>query len=138
MYIVSVSYIGGGNRSNWRKPPSYQPVASHRQTLSHNFVSSTPQQYFSYIVEVHFYWWKKPGYLEKTTDLFSPGTLASSTTKTGRHDIAEILLKVASNTKIQNSNSSSDFPIIDYDKKKSADYLNFNENPLLIFKIDHL
>ena len=29
---------------------------------------------------------------------FSPDTLASSTTKTGRHDIAEILLKVASNT----------------------------------------
>jgi hypothetical protein len=27
--------------------------------------------------------------------LFSPGTPASSTTKTGRHDIAEILLKVA-------------------------------------------
>jgi hypothetical protein len=26
---------------------------------------------------------------------FSPGTPASSTTKTGRHDIAEILLKVA-------------------------------------------
>jgi hypothetical protein len=33
---------------------------------------------------------------------FSPGTLASPTTKTGRHDIAEILLKVAS--KHQNSN----------------------------------
>jgi hypothetical protein len=30
---------------------------------------------------------------------FSPGTLASSTTKTGRHDIAEMLLKVALNTK---------------------------------------
>jgi hypothetical protein len=29
---------------------------------------------------------------------FSPGTLASSTTKTGHHDIAEILLKVALNT----------------------------------------
>ena len=29
---------------------------------------------------------------------FSPGTLASSTTKTGRHDIAEILLKVVLNT----------------------------------------
>jgi hypothetical protein len=29
---------------------------------------------------------------------FSPGTPASSTTKTGRHDIAEILLKVAKNT----------------------------------------
>jgi len=29
---------------------------------------------------------------------FSPGTPASSTTKTGRHDIAELLLKVALNT----------------------------------------
>jgi hypothetical protein len=29
---------------------------------------------------------------------FSPGTPASSTTKNGRHNIAEILLKVASNT----------------------------------------
>jgi hypothetical protein len=28
---------------------------------------------------------------------FSPGTLSSSTTNTGRHDIAEILLKVALN-----------------------------------------
>jgi hypothetical protein len=33
---------------------------------------------------------------------FSPGTPASSTTKTDRHDIAEILLKVALNTKNQN------------------------------------
>ena len=32
---------------------------------------------------------------------FSPGTPASSTTKTGLYDIAEILLKVALNTKIQ-------------------------------------
>ena len=32
---------------------------------------------------------------------FSPGTPASSTTKTGHHDISEILLKVALNTKIQ-------------------------------------
>jgi hypothetical protein len=30
---------------------------------------------------------------------FSPGTPASSTTKTGRHDIAKILLKVVLNTK---------------------------------------
>jgi hypothetical protein len=36
--------------------------------------------------------------------LVSPGTLASSTTKTGRHDIAEILLKVALNTKNQSVN----------------------------------
>jgi hypothetical protein len=35
---------------------------------------------------------------------FSPGTPAFSTTKTGRHDIAEILLKVALNTKNQKSN----------------------------------
>jgi hypothetical protein len=33
---------------------------------------------------------------------FSPGTPASSTTKTGRHEIAEILQKVALNTKNQN------------------------------------
>jgi hypothetical protein len=32
---------------------------------------------------------------------FSPGTPASSTTKTGRQDIAEILLEVALNTKNQ-------------------------------------
>jgi hypothetical protein len=32
---------------------------------------------------------------------FSPGTPASSTTKTRRHDIDEILLKVALNTKNQ-------------------------------------
>ena len=32
---------------------------------------------------------------------FAPGTPASSTTKTGRHDIAEILLKVVLNTKNQ-------------------------------------
>ena len=32
---------------------------------------------------------------------FSPGTPSSSTTKTGRHDIAEILLKVALYTKNQ-------------------------------------
>jgi hypothetical protein len=35
---------------------------------------------------------------------FSPGTPASSTTKTGRHDIAEILLKVALKTKNQSFN----------------------------------
>jgi hypothetical protein len=35
---------------------------------------------------------------------FFPGTPASSTTKTGRHDITEILLKVALNTKNQSIN----------------------------------
>jgi hypothetical protein len=37
---------------------------------------------------------------------FSPGTPTSSTTKTGRHDIAEILLKVELNTKNQSINQS--------------------------------
>jgi hypothetical protein len=37
---------------------------------------------------------------------FSPGTPASSTTKTGRHDIPEILLKVALSTKNQSINQS--------------------------------
>jgi hypothetical protein len=35
---------------------------------------------------------------------FFPGTPVSSTTKTGRHEIAEILLKVALNTKNKNLN----------------------------------
>jgi hypothetical protein len=46
--------------------------------------------------------------------MISPGTPASSTTKTGRHDIAEILLKVALNTKNQSINKSS----IKKEKKK--------------------
>jgi hypothetical protein len=33
---------------------------------------------------------------------FSPGTAASSTTKTGHHDIAEILLKMALNNNKSN------------------------------------
>jgi hypothetical protein len=36
---------------------------------------------------------------------FSPGTPASSTTKTVRHDIAEILLKVALNTNKSNQSN---------------------------------
>jgi len=38
---------------------------------------------------------------------FSPDTPTSCTTKTGRHDIADILMKVALNTKFQISSSSS-------------------------------
>jgi hypothetical protein len=40
---------------------------------------------------------------------FSPGTPSSSTTKTGRHDIAEIVLKVALNTKNQQTNQKITF-----------------------------
>jgi hypothetical protein len=49
---------------------------------------------------------------------FSPGTPASPTTKTGRHDIAEILLKVALNTKIQiqiHSNQYNNMVVIVWD-----------------------
>jgi hypothetical protein len=50
---------------------------------------------------------------------FSPGTPASSTTKTGRQEIAEILLKVALNTKFKiNQSNQYDVPFV-----KSA--LNF-------------
>ena len=40
---------------------------------------------------------------------FSPGTMASSTTKTGRHDLVEILLKVALNTKINKIKTAVNF-----------------------------
>jgi len=43
---------------------------------------------------------------------FSPGTPASSTAKTGRHDIAEILLKVALNTINQSINQSNEAPTV--------------------------
>jgi hypothetical protein len=45
---------------------------------------------------------------DKVYQLLAPGTQASSTTKTGRHDIAEILLKVAlKHQKNQSINQSS-------------------------------
>jgi hypothetical protein len=43
---------------------------------------------------------------------FSPGTPASSTTKTGRHDIAEILLKVTLITKNQIKSNQQYFSFI--------------------------
>jgi hypothetical protein len=43
----------------------------------------------------------------------SPGTLASSTTKTGRHDIAEILLKVALKHQQSNQDQSLEDKYLD-------------------------
>jgi hypothetical protein len=45
---------------------------------------------------------------------FSPGTPGSSITKTGGHDIAEILLKVALNTKNQSINHSHTWNLSSY------------------------
>jgi hypothetical protein len=46
--------------------------------------------------------------------LFSPGPLVSSTNKADRHDIAEILLKVALNTIKQTNKQSDIYDIIFY------------------------
>ena len=51
---------------------------------------------------------------------FSPGTPASSTTKTGRHDITEILLKVA--LKLQKSNQ----PIVLHFVQVSEVFITYN------------
>ena len=56
---------------------------------------------------------------------FSPGTLASSTTKTDRHEIAEILLKVALNTKHQ----------IKSNHIQCRQFLNFEYNSAVILSI---
>jgi hypothetical protein len=47
-YIVTVSFIGGGNQNNQRKPP----VASYWQTLSHNVASSTSRHERTLIAQV--------------------------------------------------------------------------------------
>jgi hypothetical protein len=60
------------------------------------------QQYFSYIVAVSFILTAgsdKVYQLLAHDRWFSPGIPASSTNKTDCHDIAEIVLKVALNTK---------------------------------------
>jgi hypothetical protein len=45
---------------------------------------------------------------------FSPGIPTSSTTKTGRHDITEILLKVALNTKKLNQINKTNYYFISF------------------------
>ena len=57
---------------------------------------------------------------------FSPGTPASSTTKTDRHDIAEILLKMALNTKINQS-------IVNFSSNLWDAYLLISEHFVLIY-----
>ena len=99
--------------SHWQiyRRETNQSETSHWQTLSHKV------KYFAALKEKSGF---APGFVnykkgctrlavasDKVVQLLahgrwsSPGTPASSTTKTGRHDIAEILLKVALNTKNQ-------------------------------------
>jgi hypothetical protein len=58
---------------------------------------------------------------------FSPDTPASSTTKTGRHDIAEILLKVALSTKINQSINRNQVDFITCGCESSAPFLEFTK-----------
>jgi hypothetical protein len=51
---------------------------------------------------------------------FSPGSPASSTTKTGRHDIAEILLKVALKHQKSKSNHDSEVETTDSNLQSRA------------------
>jgi hypothetical protein len=65
-----------------------------------------PSELLSFIIASFVNYKKGCTRLSATSDkvyqlLVSPGTPASSTTKTGRHDIAEILLKVVLSTKNQ-------------------------------------
>jgi hypothetical protein len=57
---------------------------------------------------------------------FSPGTPASSTTKTGRQDIAEILLKVALSTINQIKSIKSTFLAINYISKLKRFILEYS------------
>jgi len=64
--------------------------------------------------------------------LFSPGTPVSSTNKTDRHDIAEILLKVALNIINQKPNHFIEYHIIEYSGK--SDILSKHKTISLVFK----
>ena len=62
---------------------------------------------------------------------FSPSTPASSTTKTGRHDIAEILLKVALKHKKSKSNQNQSFAINSCLNNGWSLWLLFNSNNII-------
>jgi hypothetical protein len=71
---------------------------------------------------------------------FSPGTPASSTTKTGRHDIAEILLKVALNTINQSSlcfRPYDELPGLDYEEQEVSDLLQVLRQDLIVYFFVH-
>jgi hypothetical protein len=77
---MATSFSGGRSRSTRRELVNYKKGCIRLAVTSDKV----------YQLLAHCWW-------------FSPGTPASSTTKTGRHDIAEILLKVAKTPKIKSN-----------------------------------
>ena len=63
---------------------------------------------------------------------FSPGTQASPITKTGRHDVAKILLKVALNTKnqIKSNLTKLDLYIVIPNKTKKSNNIKYMHTSL--------
>ena len=83
-----MSYVVGLLNNSWKpitNTPGFAPGFVNYRKGCTRFAAASDQVYQ---LIVHGRW-------------FSPGTPVSSTTKNGRHDIAEILLKVALNTKYQ-------------------------------------
>ena len=72
---------------------------------------------------------------------FSPGTPASSTTKGGRHDIAEILLKVSLSTKNQAIKPSHIHVCVQYYVTQVSTQVNTCDLKIVtsrLFYIDHI
>ena len=112
---------GIGNKNS--QQPHFHMVSYWTSLINSCFVSYKIQPNLLYFVfqsfDFEYTWWslyqklgctRLPTASDKVYQLlahgrwFSPDTPASSITRTGRHDIAEILLKVASNTKSQSIN----------------------------------
>jgi hypothetical protein len=87
-----------------------------RDVFSYFIKNQTPNQLhmmrFVWLIKIHAFARDKAYQLLAQCRWFSPGTPASPTTKTGRHDIADILLKVALNTSNQIKSNECIFFVI--------------------------
>ena len=81
----------------WIFPPNLFNFVYWFQHLHSRFIYIQPRYKFKLLRSVNYNFKEKKKNANKSTHnfMFSPGTPASSTTKTDRHDIAEILLNVA-------------------------------------------
>ena len=112
IFVITTFFKGpGGSVSQVVGLPnnSYKPITNKAQVdarlckLQKGCTRLTAASHKVYQLLAHGWW-------------FSPGTPASSTTKTGRHDIAEILLKVALNTINQIKSIITTFDFVVYIK----------------------